>query len=189
MGRRRFDYDFQRGDPLSVDPFTVQAEIGVRELKLLAGAGEEDGIGGGGGGARRGGMNGGDDTFPPAILVEGVDVLGELEGAVELTRGSRADPDEIELLAELLGGVVVLEEGVELDKDLGVGGRGGGLGGKRGAGDDARVPRASETRFVEVDLHLSAFLEEFLVGGSRGCHAACLVCVYFSKFVQFFSKQ
>lgn len=168
--------DFQRGDPVAVDPFTVQAEIGLRELKLLAGTREEDGIGGGGGGGR-GGVNDGDDTFPPAILVEGVDVLRELEGAVELTRGSRADPDEVELLSELLGGVVVFEEGVELDKDLGGGGGGGGLGGKGGAEDGARVPRASETRFVEVDLHLSAFLEEFLVGRSRACHAACLFCV------------
>lgn len=102
----------------------MQAEIGLGKIKLLAGTSEEDGIPGCGRSRRRRrscwrdcwwGEDVDDDTFPPAVVVEGVDFVADLEGAAGLPGRDGADEDKVDVLLKGAGpGFVVGHQSVEL---------------------------------------------------------------------------
>lgn len=56
-----------------------------------------------------------DDTFPPAVVVEGVDFVADLEGAAGLAGRDGADEDKVNVLLKGAGpGFVVGHQSVEL---------------------------------------------------------------------------
>lgn len=79
--------------PTFHNPLAVEAEIRRRENELLARGPEEDGV------SIAAVEDGDHDTLPPAVVVEGVDILAEAEAAALPARRDRADEDDIDGLA------------------------------------------------------------------------------------------
>lgn len=106
---------FQGRAPLAIDPLAMQPELRAAKLKLLPGAPEEDGVSGG---IITENHHGGYYALPPTVVVKGIDLFVEAEGPVRLSGGNRANQNDVDELAEALGGFVVGSEGVELEIEV-----------------------------------------------------------------------